>query len=364
VPGINTTNSTLKAITNSQGIAVFTNINPQYAGNYTLTATDGNGQSVTSTNFVVSMQRDVITPPSAPTDATANSAKTFNPSNGASDKSGAPITITLDANSSGCSLSGGVVRFTAPGTCVLDYNDSGNASYAPALQVTQSFPVGGQGATQVSLTFNNKTPTASATTNVTITMTLENSVGVPVNSSGTTTVVLSDIGNGFFSASTGVAGSSALDVTFGNGASTATAYFGDESAGADTISAENGTTNWGSASLTVQGAAAALVDITPSPSSPAVSSLTNTALSFQLEDKWGNPATSTGTTTLTLSDSGNGFFATSNGATGTPTLNITFASGAGTATAYFGNTTSGSDMITAQNGASAWGTSIVSLVAG
>jgi hypothetical protein len=319
---------------------------------------------VTSTNFVVSMQRDVITPPSAPTDATANSAKTFNPSIGASDISGAPITITLDANSSGCSLSGGVVKFTAPGTCVLDYNDSGNASYAPALQVTQSFPVGGQGAAQVSLTLDNKKPAASATTDVTITVTLENSVGVQVNSSGTTTVVLSDIGNGFFSSSKGAAGSSALDVTFASGASTATAYFGDENAGADTISAEYGTTVWGSAALTVQGAVAAQVAITPSPSSPAVSSLTNTSLSLQLEDKWGNLTTSTGTTTLTLSDSDHGFFATSNGATGTPTLNITFASGAGTATAYFGNTTSGSDMITAQNGASAWGTSIVSLVAG
>ncbi len=363
VPGINSTNSTLRAITNSQGIAVFTNINPQYAGNYTLTATDGNGQSVTSTNFVVSMQRGVITPSSAPIDATANSKKTYTPT-GSDNVSRAPVTVTLDTSSSGCTLSGGVVSFNDPGTCVLDFNDSGNASFAPALQVTQSFPIGGQGATQVSLTLDNKTPTASATTNVTITATLENSVGVQVDSSGTTTVVLSDVGNGFFSLSKGAAGSSALDVTFLSGASTATAYFGDESAGTDTISAEYGTTDWGSAAATVQGAGAALVAITPSPSSPAVSSLTNTSLSFQLEDKWGNPATSTRTTTLTLSDSGNGFFATSNGVTGTPTLNITFASGVGTATAYFGNMTSGPDMITAQNGASGWGTSIVSLVAG
>ena len=130
----------------------------------------------------------------------------------------------------------------------------GTRRYAPALQVTQSFPVGGQGATQVSLTLDNKTPAASATTNVTITVTLENSVGVQVDSSGTTTVVLSDIGNGFFSLSKGAAGSSALDVTFISGASTATAYFGDENAGADTISAEYGTTDWGSAAVTVQGA--------------------------------------------------------------------------------------------------------------
>jgi hypothetical protein len=362
VPGINSTNSTLTAVTNSQGIAVFTDINPAYAGNYTLIASDGNGQTVTSTNFVVSMQRDVITPPSAPTDATANSGKTFTPV--ASDKSGAAITVSVDTTSSGCTLTGGVVKFTAPGTCVLDFNDNGNAIYAPAAQATLSFPVGGQSATQVALTLDTKTPAASATTNVTITATLENSVGVQVPSSGTTTVVLSDIGNGFFSTSKGGASSSALDVTFASGASTATAYFGDENTGPDTISAEYGTTDWGSATLTVAGGAPALVAITPSPSSPAVSSLTNTQLSFQLEDKWGNLATSTGTTTLALSDSGNGFFATSNGVTGAATLNITFASGVGTATAYFGNKTSGSDTITAQNGASAWGTSTVSLVAG
>jgi hypothetical protein len=361
VPGINSTNSTLEAITNSSGIAVFTNINPQYAGSYTLTAADGNGQSVTSTNFVVSMQRDVITPSTAPTDATANSKKTYTPKG--SDKSGAPVTITLDSSSSGCTLSGGVVSFNNAGTCMLDFNDSGNASYAPALQVTESFPVGGQSATQVSLTLDNKTPAASATTNVTITATLENSVGAQVNSSGTTTVVLSDIGNGFFSSSEGAAGSSALDVTFASGASTATAYFGDENAGSDTISAEYGTTNWGSATLTVKGGAPALVVVTPNPSPPAVSSITNTTLSFQLEDKWGNPATSTGTTTLTLSDSDNGFFATSSGVTGTSTLNITFAN-IGTATAFFGNKTSGWDTITARNGGSAWGTSTVSLVAG
>jgi hypothetical protein len=354
------------ALTNSQGIAVFTNINPAYAGNYTLIATDSSGGSVTSTNFVVSMARGVITPSSAPANATAN-GNAYYPT-GTDNISGAPVTVTRDASASGCTLAvvnGKVkVSFNGPGTCVLDFNDSGNASFAPALQVTQSFPVGGQSATQVALTLDNRTPAASATTNVTITLTLENSVGVAVNSSGTTTVVLSDIGDGDFSSTKGAGGSSALNVTFANGASTATAYFGDENAGPDTVSAENGTTDWGSATLTVQGGAPALVAISPSPSLPAVSSVTNTTLSFQLEDKWGNPATSTGTTTLALSDSGNGFFATSNGATGTATLNITFASGAGTATAYFGNKTSGSDTITAQNGVSAWGTSTFSLVAG
>jgi hypothetical protein len=52
--------------------------------------------------------------------------------------SGLPVAITLDATSSGCSLSGGVVTFTtAGGTCVLDANQPGNATYNAASQVQQ-----------------------------------------------------------------------------------------------------------------------------------------------------------------------------------------------------------------------------------
>jgi hypothetical protein len=230
--------------------------------------------------------------------------------------------------------------------------------------VTQSFAVGGLAATQVALALSTNTPGASATTNVTISLTLENAVGVPVNSSGTTTVVLSDIGNGFFATKNATAGASTLNVSFTNGTSTATEYYGDQTVGPDTISAVNGTTNWGTAALTVQGGGTAQVAITSSTTSPTVSSLTSTTLTFQLEDAFGNPSTSTGTTTLTLSDSNNGFFASSNGAAGASTLSVTFAPGAGTATAYYGNTISGADTITAKNGTAAWGSTTVTPVAG
>jgi hypothetical protein len=106
------------------------------------------------------------------------------------------------------------------------------------------------------------------------------------------------------------------------------------------------------------------VAISPSTTSPGVSAVTNTTLSFQLEDKWGNPTVSSGTTTLALSDSDNGFFATSNGTVGTSTLNVTFLDSTGTATAYFGNKNSGSDVVTAKNGAGVWATSALTLVAG
>jgi hypothetical protein len=218
-----------------------------------------------------------------------------------------------------------VATFVGVGTCTLNFNDpaTGNPNYSAALQVTQSFPVGGLAATKVAIALSTTTPTASATTNTTVTLTLENAVGATVNSSGTTTVVLSDIGSGFFSASNGAAGAPSLDVSFANGTSTATAYFGDQNTGSNTVSAINGTTSWGTANLTVVGGAASQVAITPSTASPGVSSVTNTALTIQLEDKWGNPAVSNGTTTLALSDSDNGFFAASTAAAGTSAFSVT-----------------------------------------
>jgi hypothetical protein len=253
------------------------------------------------------------------------------------------------------------------GTCTLDFDDpaTGNANYSAALQVTQSFPVGGLTATQVGLALGTTTPAASATTNVTITMTLENAVGAAVNSSGTTTVVLSDIGGGFFSTSNAAAGTPSLDVSFKNGTSTATAYFGDESAGPDAISVISGTTIWSAATLTIQGGAATQVAVTPNTSSPTVDSVTNTALTLQLADQWGNTTKSSGTTTLALSNSGGGgFFSSSIGAAGTSTLNVTFAAGVGTVTVYFGSQVAGPDIVAVKNGASTWATSTMTMVAG
>ncbi len=65
-----------------------------------------------------------------------------------------------------------------------------------------------------------------------------------------------------------------------------------------------------------------------------------------------------------MSDSNKGVFATADGVAGTTTLSVTFASGVGTATAYYGNTTAGADTITAKNGTTAWGSTTVTPAAG
>ena len=52
------------------------------------------------------------------------------------------MALTIDAASASvCSLSGGTVSYTGAGTCTVDANQAGNATYAAATQTQQSFTV-------------------------------------------------------------------------------------------------------------------------------------------------------------------------------------------------------------------------------
>ena len=68
----------------------------------------------------------------------------------ATSTSGLPVTLTIDSSSttSACSLPSGAtapatVSLTGPGSCIIDANQAGDATYQPAAQVQQSFVVGG-----------------------------------------------------------------------------------------------------------------------------------------------------------------------------------------------------------------------------
>ena len=54
--------------------------------------------------------------------------------------SGLTPVITLDNSVTGCTLTAGVVHFTATGTCVIDLNQAGNANYNAASPLKQSSP--------------------------------------------------------------------------------------------------------------------------------------------------------------------------------------------------------------------------------
>ena len=72
--------------------------------------------------------------------ATGTIGGTYTPT--ATATSGLTVAITLDASSTGCTLTAGVVHFTATGTCVIDANQAGNASFNAAPQVKQNIAIG------------------------------------------------------------------------------------------------------------------------------------------------------------------------------------------------------------------------------
>ena len=56
--------------------------------------------------------------------------------------SGLPVSFSADPSSAGiCTVSGSTVSFVGSGTCTIDANQSGNASYVAAPQVQQSFTI-------------------------------------------------------------------------------------------------------------------------------------------------------------------------------------------------------------------------------
>ena len=96
---------------------------------------------------VVGTQRITFTS-TPPNPAVVGGTYTTAASGGAS---GNPVTFSVDPSANGsCSISGATVTFVAVGTCVIDANQAGNASYMAAPQVQQSFAVGASGSTSPS----------------------------------------------------------------------------------------------------------------------------------------------------------------------------------------------------------------------
>ncbi|HXU45065.1 MAG TPA: Ig-like domain-containing protein, partial [Thermoanaerobaculia bacterium] len=110
--------------------------------------------------------------------------------------SGLPVAFTIDAPAASvCSISGSTVSFIGAGTCVINANQAGDANYNPAPQVQQSFPVG-KGDQAISFTStapaNAKVGgptynvTATATSGLTVTFTIDASAALVCSISGST----------------------------------------------------------------------------------------------------------------------------------------------------------------------------------
>jgi hypothetical protein len=125
---------------------------------------------------VVLLTQSVSFASTAPTPGVANA--TYSPSTTAT--SGLPVMVTLDATSSGCTISAGVVTFSGTGTCVIDADQPGNTQYSAASRVQQSIQVIQQTQTialtsatpSVATVGGSYVPTASATSGLAVTFSL------------------------------------------------------------------------------------------------------------------------------------------------------------------------------------------------
>jgi len=149
-----------------------------------------------------------------PTPVTAGDP-TYTPA--ATATSGLAVVITLDATSTGCTLSGGVVSFPASGTCRIDANQAGNTNYNAAPQAqqvitinpaSQTITFGTPNPSPVQVGGGTYTPTATASSGLTVTITLDaTSVGCTLTGGvvsfvgvGTCKVDANQAGNGTYSA--------------------------------------------------------------------------------------------------------------------------------------------------------------------
>ena len=159
-------------------------------GTYTITATATGLTSATFAEANKSNQTITFTS-TAPGNATVGGA-TYTPT--ATATSGLAVTITVDASSAAvCSINGGgVVSFTGSGTCTLDANQAGSNTFNAAPQVQQAFGVKRNqtitftstapgGATVGGATY---TPTATATSGLAVTITVDGSSSAVCSISG------------------------------------------------------------------------------------------------------------------------------------------------------------------------------------
>jgi hypothetical protein len=80
----------------------------------------------------------------------------------ASASSGLAVSFSLAAGSAGiCTLTGSSVSFVGAGTCTIDADQAGNATYQAASQVQQSFSVVARSASPQSITFTSTAPSAA-----------------------------------------------------------------------------------------------------------------------------------------------------------------------------------------------------------
>ena len=272
--------------------------------------------------------------------------------------SSSPTTVTLSSTSSK-----GIFAGTSGGSSVTSVTLAANQSagsfyYGDTGVGSPSITVSSPGLTSASQTETivaaapsvvtvtspafSMTATSSATQSFTVG--LQDGYGNASTSSSATTVTLSSTSaKGIFAATSG--GSSVTQATIPANTSSITLYYGDKTAGSPTIMVSSSGLTSATQSETVTAASPSKVVITSSSLHAAASSSATHQVSYQLEDQFGNDATSSSPTTVTLSStSSKGIFAATSG--GSSVTSVTLAANQSAATFYYGDTGAGTPTIT------------------
>ena len=142
--------------------------------------------TTTAATLTVNQASQTITVTSAAPGAAQVGGATYSPTATAS--SGLSVVTTIDPSASGvCSIAAGVVSFQNVGSCTINFNQAGNASFSAAPQVQQSFAVG-QGANVITFPALSDTPFASAPPALGATASSGLAVSYASNSTGVCTV--------------------------------------------------------------------------------------------------------------------------------------------------------------------------------
>jgi hypothetical protein len=218
------------------GTATFSSSNLNVVGSpHQVTAVYGGDSTYApSTSLAVSQtvtkgSQTVSFTSTAPGAATVGGA-TYTPT--ATATSGLTVVLTIDSSAAAvCSISGGVVSFTAAGTCLIDANQSGDTNYSAATQVQQSFAVGkgsqtitiGALPTGVAIGSQGKVVSAAATSGLAVTYSSQTTAICAVNSTtgalsllttGLCTIAADQAGNGNWNAAAQVTVSFAVAPPF------------------------------------------------------------------------------------------------------------------------------------------------------
>ena len=276
--------------------------------------------------------------------------------------SGGAISVNLNSNSAGshsfAATSGGVAvtSVTLPSgssSVTAFYSDTKvgtptiTASATGPSPVVQQETITAGAGTQLNITSNPFSGSASSSAINAFTVTLQDAFGNPATKTTATTVNLTSnsAGTHLFAATSGGAG--VTSVSLPANTSSVTAFYGDQVAGTPTITAAATGVTSGTQQETITAGSASKLAITSTAFSSSAGSSTTNAFTVTLQDAFGNPATKTTATTvnLTSNSAGTHLFAATSGGAGVTSVSL--PANTSSVTAFYGDQVAGTPTITA-----------------